>query len=65
MSNAAGIHPTALVDSEARIAPDVTVGAYCVIRGQVNIGPGSVILDHSVIYGPTIMGRNCRIGPAA
>ena len=65
MSNAEGIHPTAIVGSEARIAPDVTVGAYCVIRGQVNIGAGSVVLDHSVIYGPTVIGRNCRIGPAA
>jgi len=65
MPNAALIHPTAIVDSSARIAPDVTVGPYSVIRGEVTIGPGSVVLEHSVIYGPTIIGRNCRLGPAA
>lgn len=65
MSNAQGIHPTAIVDPEARIAPGVTVGAYCVIRGDVTIGAGSVVLDHTVIYGATVVGRNCRIGPGA
>ncbi|MGH8670343.1 MAG: acyl-ACP--UDP-N-acetylglucosamine O-acyltransferase [Burkholderiales bacterium] len=37
------IHATALVDAGARLAPDVEVGPYSVIGGQVEIGEGSSI----------------------
>jgi UDP-3-O-[3-hydroxymyristoyl] glucosamine N-acyltransferase len=36
------IHPTAVVEAGARIADDVTVGAYCVISSGATIGRGSV-----------------------
>lgn len=60
-----GIHPTAIIDSRAKLAPDVILGAYAVIKGAVEIGPGNQIGEHTVIQGPTIIGRNCKIGPAA
>jgi len=59
------IHPTAIVSPQADLAEDVTVEAYAVIEGRVQIGPGSLVRHHSVIYGSTILGANCRIGPAA
>ncbi len=59
------IHPTAIVSPQADLAEDVTVEAYAVIEGRVQIGAGSLVRHHSVVYGPTVLGANCRIGPAA
>ncbi len=56
------IHPTAVIDTEAVIAPDVQIGAYAVIEGPVQIGPGCVIEAHACLTGPLIMGRNNFIG---
>jgi UDP-N-acetylglucosamine acyltransferase len=61
----AQIHPTAIVDAKAELAENVTVGAYSVIKGRVEIGPGSVIQEHCIIHGHTVLGKNCQIGPAA
>lgn len=37
------IHPTAVVDREAELGPDVTIGPYAVIEGGVKIGRGTKI----------------------
>jgi UDP-N-acetylglucosamine acyltransferase len=55
------IHPTAIVDPKAEIAPDVEIGAYSVIGPNVRIGSGTSIGAHVVIQGPTTIGRNNRI----
>lgn len=55
------IHPTAIVHSEARIAPGVEVGAYSLIGEHVAIGEGSWIGPHVVLEGRTSIGRNNRI----
>ncbi len=43
------IHPTAIVNSGAVLADDVTVGPYAVIEDNVTIGRGSRISAHAVI----------------
>jgi UDP-N-acetylglucosamine acyltransferase len=55
------IHPTALVDSRAQLAEDVTVGPYTVIDSDVQIGAGTTIGAHNVITGHTTIGRGNRI----
>ena len=55
------IHPQAIVDSSARLAPDVAVGPWSCIGPDVEIGPGSVIESHVVIKGPTKIGANNHI----
>ena len=55
------IHATAIVDPQAKIAADVSIGAYAVIGPQVEIDSGSRIGEHSVIHGPTTIGRDNRI----
>ncbi len=43
------IHPTAVVDPGAVLAPDVTVGPYAVVYDKVKIGRGTKIGPHVVI----------------
>ena len=50
------IHPTAIVDPAAGIAPDVDIGAYCVIGPDVTIGPGCNLQHHVTIMGPSQIG---------
>lgn len=55
------IHPTALIDASAQLAPDVQVGAYTVIGAGVTIGSGTWIGPHVVVDGPTTIGRDNKI----
>jgi UDP-N-acetylglucosamine acyltransferase len=55
------IHPTAIVDSKARLAESVTVGPYSIIDGEVTIGEDTVIGAHCVITGHTVLGKKNRI----
>ena len=55
------IHPTAIVDPEAKIAPNVEIGAYSIIGPHVEIGEHTVIGSHVVIKGHTRIGRENRI----
>ena len=55
-----GIHPTVVISPTARIAPDVYIGAYCVL-GEVTIGQGTVIHSGVHIYDSVRIGRNVTI----
>jgi UDP-N-acetylglucosamine acyltransferase len=55
------VHPTAIVDASARIAPDATVGAYSIIGAEVVIGAATVIGPHVVIGARTTLGQRNRI----
>lgn len=57
----AAIHPTALVDKAAELAPGVSVGPYAIIEGRVVIGPDTRIGPHVVIKEFTSIGARCRI----
>ena len=58
MSN---IHPTAVVDAQARIDTTATVGPYAVIGPHVSIGAGTTVGPHCVIEGRTTIGQDNRI----
>jgi len=55
------INPTAIIDSHAELADDVSVGAFSVIGADVKIDAGTVIGPHVVIKGPTSIGKDNRI----
>ncbi len=59
------IHPTAIVDSKARIGADVEIGAYSHIGPDVVLGDGCVIHHHVTIAGHTTLGERCEIYPQA
>jgi UDP-N-acetylglucosamine acyltransferase len=50
-----GIHPTAIIDSQAKIGTNVTIGAYAII------GPDCVIGDNCVISPRATLERNVRL----
>lgn len=55
------IHETAVIDPAARLAPDVSVGAYSVIGPEVEIQSGTWIGPHVVIKGPSKIGCDNKI----
>ena len=57
------IHATAVVEDGARIAADVTIGAYCVISSAATIGRGTVLANHVTISGRVVIGERNRIFP--
>jgi UDP-N-acetylglucosamine acyltransferase len=55
------IHPTAIVDSKAELADDVTVGPYTIIGPDVKIDSGTSIGSHVVVTGHTSIGKDNQI----
>lgn len=55
------IDARAIIDPRARLAEDVTVGAYTIIGPDVEIGSGTWVGPHVVINGPTRIGRDNKI----
>ena len=55
------IHPTAIVDSNARLGAGVTVRAYSIIGANVEIGANTTVGPHVVIEGHTRIGADNRI----
>lgn len=60
----AGIHPTAVVDPEAKIGNNVCIGAYSVI-GKAIIGDDCVLDCNVRVYDDTVMGKGCVIKAGA
>lgn len=59
------IHPTAVIDTSARVPESCKVGPYCVIGANVELGENCELMSHVVIQGPTKIGDNNRFFPFA
>jgi UDP-3-O-[3-hydroxymyristoyl] glucosamine N-acyltransferase len=59
----AGIHPSAVIDSDCEIADDVAIGPHVSIGREVKIGSGSQIGAGCVIEDGVIIGRNTILHP--
>jgi len=55
------IHPTAIIDPNAKLAADVKVGPYSIIGANVEIGEGTEIGGHAFIKGHTKIGKYNKI----
>ena len=55
------IHPTAIVDENAKLHESVAVGPYSVIGPDVTIDEGTRVMSHVVINGHTTIGKNNTI----
>lgn len=59
----AEIHPSAILEGDVRLAPDVSIGPWCRLRGPIEIGAGTR-LDASVqLDGPLRLGAGNRLYP--
>jgi UDP-N-acetylglucosamine acyltransferase len=54
-------HPTAIVDPSAKVPASCSIGAYCVIRADVELGENCQLLSHVVVGGPTKIGSDNQI----
>jgi UDP-N-acetylglucosamine acyltransferase len=50
------IHRTAVVSSDAELAPGVEIGPYVIIEGRVRLGQGCVLRPYVHLCGPMTMG---------
>lgn len=57
------IHPTAIVDTKARIAESADIGPYCIVGAEVEIGPRTRLMAHNYLEGPTWIGSENILFP--
>ena len=58
---AVGIHPRAVVDASAQIAPDAVIGPLCVIGAGVRIGAGTRLAARVTVYDGCTIGARCIV----
>jgi UDP-N-acetylglucosamine acyltransferase len=56
--SASAIHPSAVIESGAKLGAGVRVGAFSYVGDGVEIGDGTVIGPHCSVTGPTRIGRD-------
>tara|TARA_B100000700_G_C14946178_1_gene809296 strand:+ start:466 stop:1266 length:801 start_codon:yes stop_codon:yes gene_type:complete len=59
------VHPTAIVERDAKLGENVIIGPYCSIGANVIIGDGCRLVSHAVVAGNTTIGANTHIYPFA
>ena len=59
------IHPTALIDADARIGQNVSIGPYCIVEADTEIGDDCVLKSHVVVARHTQIGKGNKIYPFA
>ena len=52
------IHPTAIIDPQARMAGTADIGPYSVVGAEVEIGAGTRLMAHVYLEGPTWIGED-------
>jgi UDP-N-acetylglucosamine acyltransferase len=57
------IHPSAQIDSNAKVPESCSVGPFCFVGRNVELGENCELISHVVIQGPTKIGSNNRIFP--
>ena len=50
------VHPSAIIHEDARVSDSAEIGPHCVIGAEVEIGPGTRLMAHLFVEGPTSIG---------
>lgn len=58
-----GIHPTAIIATNAQIGQQVNIGAYTVIESKAVIGDGTTIYSGCFVGRETTIGKKCLVYP--
>ncbi|MHC5027745.1 MAG: acyl-ACP--UDP-N-acetylglucosamine O-acyltransferase [Planctomycetota bacterium] len=57
------VHPTAVLDGDVQLAPDVVVGPNCVLTGPVEVGAGCRLVGNVYLNGPMVVGTGNMFYP--
>jgi len=57
------IHATAIIDPNAMMGKDISIGPYCIVGQDVNLGDGVRLHSHVVIDGRTTIGTETQMYP--
>lgn len=57
-----GIHPTAIIDSQAKIGANVSIGAYAMVGPDCVIGDGCVIAPRATLERHVRLAENVKVG---
>jgi len=60
---AAGVHPSALVDTKAELGEGVSIGPHCVVERGARVGPRTVIMAGSYIGVNVLIGEDGYLFP--
>jgi len=60
-----GIHPTAEIGPNVRLADDVEIGPGCCLTGSIEIDARTVLMGYNFLTGPLRIGKGNRIYPFA
>lgn len=61
----AAVHPTAIVETGARLGAGVEIGAYAYVGPRVELGAGTRLHHHASVEGNTVLGAGCEVFPYA
>jgi len=59
------VHPTAIVDPNAKLSGNVEIGPFSIIGPHVTIGENTIVQSHVVIEAEVAIGRRNFIGHGA
>ncbi len=59
------VHPTALIDRQAKVPASCRIGPYCVVGAGVELGERCRLISHVAIEGPTTIGSDNSFFPFA
>src|SRR4029077_8244097 len=59
------VHPTAIVDPNAKLGANVEIGPFSIIGAHVTIGDNTIVQSHAVIEAEVAIGRRNFIGHGA
>ncbi len=59
------VHPTAIIDSRAKVPASCSVGPYCVIGAEVELGENCRLVSHVALEGPMKAGAHNSFFPFA
>src|SRR3954463_9557337 len=57
-----GIHPSAIIDQDAKIGNNVSIGAFAIVGPDCVIGDGCAISPHAVLERHVRLGENVKVG---
>ncbi len=63
MTSTSFIHPSAIIGDKVKVGQNVSIGPYCVVEGDVELGDETTLISHVSLTGRTKLGKNCQLYP--